>query len=73
MRAEDSINLSLFLGLQVSVLVEAQGAPRKKVSSKLKHLPKPAVNLSTEARSARIVERCTADNKSFSTRKAVRN
>jgi hypothetical protein len=69
MRAEGSINLSLFLGLQVRVLVGAQGAPRKKVPSKLK----PAVNLSIEARSSRTVERCIADNISFSIRRAVKN
>jgi hypothetical protein len=71
MKAEESINLSLFLGLEVRVLVGAQVAPRKKVSSKLKHLPKPSVNLSIEARSAKNVGRCTADIKSFSTRTAV--
>jgi hypothetical protein len=46
MEAEGSICLSLFLGLEVNVLVKAQGVPRKKVSSELK----PAVNLPMEAR-----------------------
>jgi hypothetical protein len=73
MRAEGSNSLSLFLGLRVRVLVGAQGAPRKKVASKLKHLPKPAVNLTIEARSVRTVESCTGENKLFSTRTAVRH
>jgi hypothetical protein len=46
MESEGSVCLSLFLGLEVKVLVEAHMVPRKKVPTKLK----PAVNLSIEAR-----------------------
>jgi hypothetical protein len=58
MEAEGSICLSLFLGLEVEVLVKARVVPRKKVSSNLK----PAINLSIEAK---------AGNISFSTKTAV--
>jgi hypothetical protein len=58
MEGEGSICLSLFLGLEVEVLVKARAVPRKKVSSNLKL----AVNLFIGAR---------ASNMSFSTKTAV--